>query len=175
MVRPATSDDALDIAEIYAYYVSNSVASFEEVPVPAEEMRRRIEHTLTRYPFLVYGDGRIEGYAYAGEHRSRASYRWSVDVTIYLRPEARRMGIGSALYRELLKILRQQRFVHAYAGITLPNDASVGLHRSLGFEAVGSFRSVGFKFGRWHDTFWMAKELQAPPSIPDEPIWFPDL
>jgi phosphinothricin acetyltransferase len=123
-------------------------------------MSKRIAATLTSCPFIVIEeeDG-VLGYAYAGPHRARPSYRWSVDVTVYTAPHAQRRGLGRALYTELLDRLIRQGFHAAFAGIALPNDKSVGLHEALGFHHLGTYREVGFKLGKWHDVGWWQRPL----------------
>jgi phosphinothricin acetyltransferase len=107
-------------------------------------MARRIDFTLERMPWLVYDyGGEVLGYVYASRHRERGAYRWSVDVTAYVDPRMHRSGIGRALYTSLFALLNLQGYCRAYAGITLPNQASVGLHEALGFTPVGVYRSVG--------------------------------
>ena len=160
-IRTATPDDGEILAEIYAPYVRDTFISFETECPTAEEMARRITATLTTFPWLVYEqDGDILGYAYAGKHRQRAAYQWSCDVTIYLAPSAQRRGIGRRLYKALFDILVRQGFAAAYAGITLPNEASVGIHEAMGFRPVGVYRGVGFKNGQWCDVGWWHLPLQ---------------
>ncbi len=166
IIRLATEADAEQIAALYAPIVTDTVISFEIEPPDAEETRHRIAAILERYPWLVCERGEeILGYVYAGQHRARAAYQWSVDTTVYIRASCRRTGVGRALYTALLDVLPLQGFYNAYAGITLPNPGSVGLHEALGFEPVGIYRQVGFKFGRWHDTGWWQRSLQ-PRSAP---------
>ena len=137
-IRLATARDAAPVAAIYAPNVTETVISFESEPPDEASMRRRIEATLGRYPWLVCERwGRVLGYAYAGAHGSRAAYRWSVDVSVYVHAEAHRTGVGRALYASLFAALRLQGFYNAYAGATLPNPASVGLHEAMGFRPVG--------------------------------------
>jgi len=93
------------------------------------------------------------------KHRARAAYRWAVDTTVYVDESARRGGLGRSLYRELFRILTRQGFSAAYAGIALPNDASVGLHKAVGFEFVAVYPAVGFKLGRWYDVSWWRRTL----------------
>ena len=175
-LRPARAEDAAAIAAIYAPYVAGTAVSFETEPPDAAEMRERIGRLVAQYPWLVAErDGAIEGYAYACEHRARKAYRWSVDVAVYLHASAQRRGIGRALYGALFALLRAQRYVNAYAGITLPNAASVGLHEALGFRPVGVYRRVGYKSGAWRDVGWWQLELLAPADPPDEPLPFPQL
>lgn len=168
--RTATAADAEACAAIYAPYVETTVISFEVDPPDAAEMRHRIEATLPHYPWLVWQrDGTVLGYAYAGAHRTRAAYRWSVDTAIYLRQDIRGQGIGRQLYTALLQRLAAQGYVNAYAGVTLPNAASVGLHEALGYTPVGVYRQVGYKLGRWHDVGWWQRELNPHATAPAEP------
>lgn len=159
-IRAATVDDAAAIHRIYAPIVAETAISFEEVPPTIEEMTARIAATLKTHPFLVaLSDGNVCGYVYAGPHAERAAYRQSVDTTVYIAPKARGTGVGRALYAALLSELARRGFHAAFAGIALPNPASVGLHESVGFEPVGIYREVGFKFGRWHDVGWWQRLL----------------
>jgi L-amino acid N-acyltransferase YncA len=151
-IRSAGVDDGAAIAAIYRPYVLDTAISFEEEPPSPAEMGERIVATLAAYPFLAFERrGEVLGYAYGGPHRARPAYRWSVDVTVYVAPDARRCGVGRALYIELLGQLARQGFHSAYAGIALPNAASVGLHEAMGFRHLGTYQEVGFKFGRWRD------------------------
>jgi L-amino acid N-acyltransferase YncA len=170
-IRSAEADDAHAVQAIYAPFVSDSATSFETVVPDVGEIGRRIEAQRERYPWLVFEvDGSVVGYAYASAHRTRQAYQWSVDVSVYVDERFQRRGIGRALYLALFDLLRRQRFVNAYAGITLPNPASVGLHRSLGFEPIGVYRQVGFKFDRWHDVIWLHLRLREDAAIPADPL-----
>ncbi|MBS1992634.1 MAG: N-acetyltransferase [Cyanobacteria bacterium SZAS LIN-2] len=174
-IRVATEGDAAAILAIYAPFCGpDSAVSFEIEPPSLDEMRSRIASTLPALPWIVAhsADGKLLGYAYAAMHKTRAAYRWSVDVTIYLGPDARRQGVGRRLYTRLFDILRGQGYVNAYAGITLPNEASQGLHRAMGFYEVGVYEQVGFKSGKWHDVIWLALRLQHHSETPAEPITF---
>jgi L-amino acid N-acyltransferase YncA len=177
IIRLATEGDAEQIAAIYAPNVTDTVISFELEPPSADEMRRRIEGTLQRYPWLVCErhDGRLLGYAYAGAHGSRAAYQWSVDVSVYVHEDARRKGVGRALYASLFAALSLQGFYNAYAGATLPNPASVGLHESVGFRQVGVYRGVGYKLGAWHDVVWWHLALRERVANPDPPADLPSV
>ena len=162
MVRSAGPADAAAIAEIYRPYVTDSCVSFELEPPDEAEMARRVEKVIEWAPWLVCEvDGRVVGYAYASRHRERAAYQWSVEVSAYVRPEVQRGGIARLLYDELFAFLVRQGFYSAFAGITLPNDASVAFHLSMGFTLVGVFHKIGFKHGRWHDVGWYERALQA--------------
>jgi phosphinothricin acetyltransferase len=170
-IRPATPQDAAAVAAIYAPVVERTMISFEEIPPDADEMRSRIERIGAEWPWLVACDGDgVRGYAYGSRHRSRAAYRWSVDTSVYVAEDARGMGVGKALYARLLDDLIARGFYNAFAGIGLPNDASVALHRAFGFEPVGVYRNVGFKFGKWHDVAWWQLQLRPPDGAPQEII-----
>jgi len=170
MIRLATTQDAGQIQAIYAPIVRETATSFEH-DVPTEhDMRQRITETLTCFPWLVYEHHEIVmGYAYAGKHRTRAAYQWSVDTSVYIHADARRCGIGRGLYTSLFTILRLQGYVTAYAGIALPNPGSVGLHEAFGFKAIGVYQNVGYKFGAWHDVGWWQRPIQPLPVSPDPP------
>jgi phosphinothricin acetyltransferase len=129
-----------------------------------------------RTPWLVCEvAGEALGYAYAGLHRERAAYQWSVEVSAYVRGDARRAGVGRALYTSLFAALVVQGFRNAYAGVTLPNAASVGLHTAVGFSPVGVYRGVGYKFGAWHDVAWFERALAPRVADPPAPQLLPDL
>ena len=157
VIRSVVAGDSGAIAEIYNDYVAKTVITFEEEPVSAPEMSRRIEEAgSASLPWLVAErDGKVVGYAYATPWRARSAYRFSVEVTVYLDPGCPRLWIGSRLYEALLAELRPQG-VHAALGvIALPNEASVALHEKLGFAKVAHLREVGLKFGRWIDVgYW---------------------
>jgi phosphinothricin acetyltransferase len=169
LIRLATSSDAAGIAAIYAPFCNESSVSFEETAPTRDAMNERIMATLEQYPWLVYdgGGGEIWGYAYASRHRERAAYRWSAEVSAYVHPERFRCGIGRSLYAELFRHLVALGYYRAFAGITLPNPASVALHEKMGFVPVGIFRQIGYKRGEWHDVGWWQKELQ--PLVIDPP------
>jgi phosphinothricin acetyltransferase len=172
-VRAATVGDARAVQQIYAPIVERTVISFEDVPPDAPEIARRIEATTRTLPWLVAErDREVVAYTYAGRHAERAAYRWSVDVSVYVGEGARRSGVGTLLYTRLFDELRGSGYVSAYAGITLPNEASARLHESLGFAAIGAFPNAGFKFGAWHTVGWWHLALQAAPESPPEPrMW----
>jgi phosphinothricin acetyltransferase len=157
------------VQAIYAPYCDTRV-SFEAGAPGVDEMRRRIDKVLQRHPWLMCEDGgEALGYAYACPHRERSAYRWSVDVSVYVQPDRRRRGVGRALYTALLAALPLQGYIGAFAGVTLPNPASIGLHEAMGFQPVGVYERVGFKCGAWHDVAWFQRPLQPPPPVPPEP------
>jgi len=156
MIRRATEEDAAEICEIYNHYVLETAVTFEEEPVGAAEMSQRIRETLPSLPWLVWKeDERVLGYCYASRWKGRSAYRYAVESTVYLRPDAVGRGLGTKLYRSLLAELRDRELHVAIGGIALPNAASVALHEKLGFEKVAHFRQVGMKFNRWVDVgYW---------------------
>ncbi len=153
-VRPA--EDAGAICEIYNHYITDTVVTFENEPLDAETMRRRIEAIASRFPYLVYEqEGQVWGYCYAATWRTRAAYAHTVETTVYLHKDRIGKGIGHQLYQELIKQLRNGDFHVAVASITLPNPHSVALHEKFGFRKVAHFSEVGNKFGKWLDVgFW---------------------
>ncbi len=167
-IRLATPADAAEVQAIYAPYCDTPI-SFELQPPSVEEMRARMTKILGVYPWLLLENGELLGYVYASQHRERAAYRWSVDTTVYVRQGAQRKGVGRALYASLLSMLPLQGYINAYAGVTLPNPGSVGLHEAMGFQQVGVYKDVGFKCGAWHDVAWFQRPLQARPAEPPAP------
>jgi len=166
-IRLATPADAPAINAIYVPNVVDGAASFEIVPPTEGEMAGRISHTLTERPWFVAEEtGAIQGYAYAGRHRERPGYQWSVETSVYVHPAHQKRGIARALYRELFQQLANQGYYNAFAVITLPNAASIALHESFGFVPVGTYRNAGFKLGKWWDVGWWQKSLRAH-SVPE--------
>ncbi|WP_370963358.1 N-acetyltransferase family protein [Amycolatopsis sp. cg9] len=159
MIRDATTLDAAACAAIYAPYVTDTVISFETEAPGTAEMARRI--TAAHAWFVLEDDGHLAGYAYATPFAARAAYQWSCETSIYLERGRRRTGAGRALYETLFARLRERGFRRAFAGMTLPNEASAGLHRALGFEPAGTYRRVGWKHGAWHDVAWVQRDLDA--------------
>ncbi len=156
----ATPGDGAACAAIYAPYVTDTAISFELVPPDAAEMGARIARTLERTPWVVVElDGEIRAYAYGTRHRDRAAYDWTVETTVYVDRGHARAGLGRIAMSAVLAILRLQGAHLAVAGITPPNEGSVGLHLALGFERVGAFATIGWKSGRWHAVEWFALEL----------------
>jgi len=170
-IRFVDPSDADAIAAIYRPVVETTTISFETVPLASDEIARRIAETVVTHPWLVCEiGGRVAGYAYATRHRVRAAYRWSVDTSVYVDTSCRRCGVGLGLYASLRAALTAQGYVNAFAGISLPNPASVGLHEAVGFKAIGVYRSAGYKLGAWLDVGWWQLALQSPAEPPSEPL-----
>jgi len=159
-LRSATVADAPRCAAIYAPFVNDSWVSFELVAPDSAEMASRMARALQSHDWLVAErDGTILGYAYGSEHRTRAAYRTSCDVAVYVDPQWNRQGIGRSLYEALLPRLEARKMHAAFAGIALPNEASIALHRATGFDLVGTYREVGWKRGGWRDVAWFQRLL----------------
>jgi phosphinothricin acetyltransferase len=155
--------DATGCHEIYRPIVEGTVTSFEIHPPEAAEFARRMESMLLAFPWLVCEEGAaILGYAYASAHRGRPAYQWCAEVSVYVRDGSRGAGIGADLYRALFECLQLQGYVNLYAGIAQPNPTSVAFHEAMGFEPVGVYRRIGYKFGRWHDVGWWGLRLPEP-------------
>lgn len=172
LLRRANHEDARRILEIYSPYCLNTVISFEENAPSLEEMTSRIETVGSFYPWLVaIKDDILVGYAYAGPHRKREAYQWSTETSIYMDENHRGKGIGQKLYEELFDILARQGFINGYAGITMPNKASVAFHRSQGFNQIGVYEKIGFKMGEWLDVSWWHRTIAPYPiEKPNPPI-----
>ena len=155
-IRRIRIEDAEKIAEIYNFYVLNTHHTFETEAVTTDEMQKRIAEVAENYPFLIAEtDGKIFGYAYAVRYKPRQAYRFSVEVSVYVKPNAKRKGIGRLLYERLFEKLDETEIHAIIAGIALPNKASIKLHENFGFEKIAHFREVGFKFGKWIDVgYW---------------------
>ena len=165
-IRRAQPTDAAFIAETYRPFVETHYASFELTAPDANEISRRMTSAADLYPWLIAEDEAPLAYAYASPHRTRPAYVTSVDVAIYAAASARGIGVGKLLYQRLFEILTKQNYVMAFAGIVTPNDASIGVHKALGFKLVGTYPNVGFKDGAWRDTQWWGKRLAEPVAPP---------
>lgn len=161
MIRDCVAEDAVRIAEIYNYYVQNTVISFEEEPITAEMMLERMTKITQSLPWLVYEDeGVVIGYGYASPWKERAAYRHSVECSVYLDREKVRRGIGTELYHALVDRLKALSVHCIIGGVALPNDASVGLLEKFGFEKVAHFKEVGMKLGKWVDVAYWQQIIQ---------------
>jgi phosphinothricin acetyltransferase len=155
-IRPCSPQDAAAVAAIYAYYIRETVVTFEETPVSAAAMARRIEEIATSLPWLVWDESSaVLGYAYAAPWKQRSAYRFTAETTVYVAENRRGRGIGGELYAALLDELRGRGLHSAVGCIALPNPASIALHEKLGFKEIGRFEEAGWKFGRWVDVgYW---------------------
>ena len=160
-IRDYKKGDLNALVEIYRPYVEKTSFTFEYRAPTSGEFEERIKSTMQNFPFFVAElEREICGYAYAGAHRSRCAYGWSVESSVYIDSKFHGQGIGKKLYQQLFKVLKKQRVVNVFAGITLPNDASVGLHESMGFKRIGVYKKVGFKNNQWWDVGWWQLSLQ---------------
>ena len=160
LIRNAAPADAAALLAIYAPYITDTCVSFETEAPTVEEFAMRIAGIIKDYPYLVCEiGGQIVGYAYASRHRERAAYLYSADVSVYVAPEHHRRGVGRALYTRLFALLKEQGIRMTFAGVTLPNEGSVGLHRAFGFRSVGVYHNVGYKLGQWLDVLWLEKQI----------------
>jgi len=169
VVRQAAPRDARACLAVYAPYVTATVVSLEETPPSEPEMAERIARSLATHDWLVLEvDDVVRGYAYGSAYRGRAAYRWACEVSVYLEPGRRRTGSGRLLYDVLFERLAARGYLTVLAGMTLPNEASEGLHRALGFTDVGTWQRIGWKFGGWHDVLWMQRQLAEGGDPPAE-------
>ena len=170
-IRLASPTDAEAVLEIYKPYITDTVVTFEESVPSVGGFRQRMAAILEEAPYLLCViDSEIVGYAYASAYRSRTSYRWNREVTVYIKSGFQRMNIGTALYAALLAILKKQNYMNLLAVVTLPNEGSVRLHERMGFKACAVFHKVGYKMNCWHDVGWW--ELNEAGPDPQEPVLF---
>lgn len=174
-IRIATLADAEAVLEIYKPFVTDTVVTFEEIVPSVSEFRERMASILTECPYLLcLINGRIVGYAYASAYRSRSSYRWNREVTVYIHPDGQRKNIGTALYYALIEILKKQNFANLLAVVTLPNEGSARLHERVGFTPCAVFNQVGYKMNQWHKVGWWELALIPSDESPKEPVLFSD-
>ena len=168
-LRFAAPEDVSALLSIYERYISTPI-TFEYTLPSLEEFARRVASVQTFYPYLVAEEnGELLGYAYAHRIAERAAYHWGAELSIYLRPDAVRRGLGKQLYQSLIALLRLQGVRTVYGLVASPNPASEGLHRSLGFHRMGVQRNAGYKNGRWIDLLWFEKAI-APCDVPPAPL-----
>lgn len=166
-IRRASAADAAALLEIYRPYIETPVTFECEAP-SAEAFAARISAFGADYPYLVCEiDGEVAGYAYAHRQKERAAYQWNAELSVYIQPRYQGRGIGRALYGALAEILKLQNVRNLYAGVTVPNAKSEALHRSIGFERLGTYHRTGYKCGRWHDVAWFEKHLAEGDGVPE--------
>ena len=170
LIRPATVEDSVAVAAIYAPFVTGSTATFEEVPPGAADVARRIAGDGRPYPWLVAeADGALLGYASSGPFRMRSAYRWSVETGVYVAEAAQRRGVARALLERMIGALTDAGFVTAIASISLPNGPSVALHEAAGYRLAGKIRAPGYKLGEWVDIGYWQRDLAERGVPPREP------
>lgn len=175
-IRLATQSDAAQVLEIYAPVVRDTTISFEWEPPSVADIQERMRQVMEQLPWLVCEiDGQVAGYAYASPFKTRAGYRWSCEITVYVQPAFHRCGVGRALYAALLPCLAAQGYRVAFAVITIPNSASVGLHEAIGMRRVGTYEGVGYKFGQWLDDGVWQMELAPQAETQEPPFPFQEL
>lgn len=183
VVRKATLADAEAILKIYEYYVIHTAITYEYDVPSIEEFQARMEHTMKKYPYLVAEkEGEILGYAYAGAFVGRAAYDWSVEMTVYLKHDLTKCGLGRLIYEALEEELRKMGILNLYACIGYPEEEdeyltknSANFHAHLGFKEVGRFEKCGYKFGRWYDMIWMEKMIGEHEKKQKNVIWYPEI
>ncbi|MDP3913175.1 MAG: N-acetyltransferase family protein [Bacteroidota bacterium] len=170
-IRLAEKRDTPGILEIYSPFILETAVTFEETVPDEESFWKRIQEIMTELPFLVCEiDGRIAGYAYASAYRSRASYRWTKEVSVYVHPDFQRKRVAQALYTSLNEIVRYQGIADLLAIITIPNDSSVAFHEQFGYHKCGEFLKVGYKLGQWQNVGWFELFLQDEAQSPKDRI-----
>lgn len=169
MLRLAQPTDCAAILDIYAQYIHTPITFEYDLPSLHAYGMRMADITRT-YPFLVWEEGGcVTGYAYAHAHMLRAAYQWNAELSVYIDQAQVCRGIGKKLYGALIGLLQLQGVHTVYAGVTLPNEKSERLHRSLGFTCLGVYHNTGYKCDRWHDVAWFEKQL-APHCSSPSPI-----
>ena len=175
-IRQVQLSDAEQILKVYAPFITDTCISFEYVVPSVEEFAQRIAGISAEYPYIVLEeDGEIVGYAYAHRYLERVAYSWDVEVTIYLAPKVQGKGLGVVLYDALEKLLALQNIKNLYSCITGDNVHSIEMHRSMGYELIGTFPKAGFKHDRWLDVVWMAKTIGEKESAPLEVVPFAEV
>ena len=170
-IRLAEKLDVPEILDIYAPYILDTAVTFEEIVPDEESFWERIQGIMAELPYLVCEiDGRIAGYAYASGYRSRASYRWSKEVSVYIHPDFRRKRVAHALYTSLNEMVRYQGIAVLLAIITLPNEQSVGFHEDFGYRKCAEFSKIGFKMGQWQNVGWFELFIQDENELPKDRI-----
>lgn len=172
VIRPAEARDLGAILEIVNNEILHGVAHFGTEPQTMEDAAKDFEGAATHPWFVAEVGGEIAGFAKCGRWKARRAYDWAVEVSVYLRPAYHRRGLGRALYETLFDELERRGFRRVIAGMTMPNDASEGLHRAMGMRLVGTFERNGFKNGKWRDVRYYQMDLPRggdPPHDPEAP------
>lgn len=175
IVREAEEKDAKAVHDIYGYYVKGVDVTFTVENPSVEAYKEKIVRTKKKYPFLVAEDemGNIVGYCNGSQLRPHDAYRWNVESTIMLSPDApKRQGIASLLYQRFFEELKERNYQYVYAVIVDTNDASIALHNALGFQEVGHFAKAGYKDEQWLGITWMQKYVGDETKEVEEPVWY---
>ena len=171
IIRLAEKRDVRGILEIYAPFILETSVTFEEIVPDEASFWERIQGIMAELPYLVCEiDGRIAGYAYASGYRSRASYRWSKEVSVYVHPNFQRRKVADALYTSLNEMVRYQGIADLLAIITMPNEPSVAFHEHFGYRKCGEFANVGYKLNQWQNVGWFELFLQDETQAPKDRI-----
>ncbi|MFI9462419.1 GNAT family N-acetyltransferase [Streptomyces xiamenensis] len=166
-IRFATAEDLPAVCAVVNHYIETTAANFRTEPQQPHEWLEQWEQGHRTHPWLVAEvDGEVAGISYAFPWKARAAYAWTVECAVYLAPGQHGRGLGRALYERLFALLTEQGFHSVIAGVALPNPASEGLHRSLGFRQVGTFRENGYKMGSWRDVSYWQRPLTAHSGAP---------
>ena len=166
-IRLFSQNDIKQVLDIYAFYIKHTAYSFETKIPTVAEFSDRIAHYASQSPCLVAEKAdEITGYAYASPHRSRVAYQWNKEVSVYVKKEAHRKGVGKNLYTTLFELLKMQGYANVLAGITQPNPQSVIFHKKMGFKLVGTYNKIGFKNNQWWDVNWYELFLQKEGFVP---------
>ncbi|SFI00493.1 phosphinothricin acetyltransferase [Pseudobutyrivibrio sp. OR37] len=169
-IREAVTSDAKAIHDIYGYYVANTYVTFSEINPTVQGYADSIVNTKQDYPYIVAVDeeDKVVGMAYGGRLRHHDAYKYAVETTIYLAPEVpKKSGIGKLLYTELEARLKTMGYKFMYGVITDDNEASIAFHKALGFEEVGHFTDIGYKFGNWKGIVWYRKQIGSLSDMPE--------
>lgn len=170
-IRLAEQRDVKGILEIYTPFILDTTVTFEESVPDEASFWQRIQDIMAELPFLVCEiDGRVAGYAYASGYRSRASYRWTKEVSVYIHPDFYRRKVGQALYTTLHEMVRYQGVANLLAIITMPNESSVAFHEQAGYKKCAEFSKVGYKMNQWLNVGWFELFLQDESLAPQERI-----
>jgi len=170
-IRLAEQRDVPGILEIYTPFILHTAVTFEESVPDESSFWNRIQDIMNELPFLICEiDGRIAGYAYASAYRSRASYRWSKEVSVYVHPDFHRRKVAHALYTSLHEMVRFQGIANLLAIITMPNESSVAFHEFFGYRKSGEFSKVGFKLNEWQNVGWFELFIQDENEAPKDRI-----